>query len=189
MRPPLSATAPQAGPAVPLSAAPLPGEQPVEPAAGVIFSCTDATFEQCYEMSVVGLPRKYLPLVGSIAAGRTLLFLFNFSTRTIHGVYLATSEGTENLHPGAFTAGSARDVGEMPDEEVQAGSPFPAQCSFSILEEFAPCPEAEIKHVLEYTERQRFRFKLSRYQCRDLLHAMARNEARLRADRLLASPP
>ncbi|EOD22261.1 hypothetical protein EMIHUDRAFT_354732 [Emiliania huxleyi CCMP1516] len=165
MRPPLSATAPQAGPAVPLSAAPLPGEQPVEPAAGVIFSCTDATFEQCYEMSVVGLPRKYLPLVGSIAAGRTLLFLFNFSTRAIHGVYLATSEGTENLHPGAFTAGSARDVGEMPDEE------------------------AEIKHVLEYTERQRFRFKLSRYQCRDLLHAMARNEARLRADRLLASLP
>ena len=52
-----------------------------------------------------------------------------------------------------------------------------------------PVPEPEFRHVLEYTERQRFRFKLSRYQCRDLLHAMARNEARLRADRLLASLP
>jgi hypothetical protein len=37
---------------------------------------------------MVGLPRKYLPLVESIVAGHTLLFLFNFSDRQLHGVYV-----------------------------------------------------------------------------------------------------
>ena len=39
-------------------------------------------------------------------------------------------------------------------------------------------------HVLEYTERQRFKFKLSRWQCRDLLEAMCRYEAKQRSQRL-----
>ena len=74
---------------------------------------------------MVGLPRKYLPLVQSIKRGHTLVFLFNFSNRQVcdlpvishplpmcmhltvflfhfsnrqlHGVYLATSDGQENL--------------------------------------------------------------------------------------------
>ena len=41
----------------------------------------------------VGLPRKYLPLVQSIKRGHTLVFLFNFSNRQLHGVYIATSDG------------------------------------------------------------------------------------------------
>ena len=51
-------------------------------------------------------------------------------------------------------------------------------------DEFAPTPEAEFKHVLEYTERQRFKFKLSKWQCRDLVEAMCRHDAKLRAKRL-----
>ena len=42
---------------------------------------------------MVGLPRKYLPLVKSIVAGHTLIFLFNFSDRQLHGTYIATSNG------------------------------------------------------------------------------------------------
>lgn len=64
------------------------------------------------------------------------------------------------------------------------GSPFPAQCTFEIVEEFAPVPEAEFRHVLEYTERQRFKFKLSRWQCRDLLEIMCQYDAKQRARRL-----
>ena len=52
------------------------------------------------------------------------------------------------------------------------------------FDEFAPTPEAEFKHVLEYTERQRFKFKLSKWQCRDLVEAMCRHDAKLRAKRL-----
>ena len=45
-------------------------------------------------------------------------------------------------------------------------------------------PESEFKHVLEYTERQRFKFKLSRWQCRDLVETMCSYDAKLRTKRL-----
>ena len=47
-------------------------------------------------------------------------------------------------------------------------------------------PEAEFRHILEYTERQRFKFKLSRWQCRDLIDAMCAHDAKLRSLRLLS---
>lgn len=77
---------------------------------------------------------------------------------------------------------SAADALELDEDD---GSPFPAQCTFDIVEEFAPVPEAEFRHILEYTERQRFKFKLSRWQCRDLLETMCAYDAKLRARRLL----
>ncbi len=39
--------------------------------------------------------------------------------------------------------------------------------------------------MLEYTERQRFKFKLSRWQCRDLIETMVNYDAKLRTKRLL----
>ena len=106
-----------------------------------------------------------------------VIFVFNFSDRMLHGVYLATSNGQENISLTAW-----RDSGPKPKRELGAPSdgqpadsppppplsesPFPAQCMFEIVEEFLPVPEAEFKHVLEYTERQRFKFKLSHWQVR-----------------------
>ena len=55
---------------------------------------------------------------------------------------------------------------------------------FEVVEETAPCPEAEFKHVLEYTVRQRFKFKLSAWQTRDLVGILCAHEAKLRARRL-----
>jgi hypothetical protein len=178
--------------------------------------------------------------------GHTLIFLFNFSDRLLHGVHRATSNGQENL---SFTAwrgsapvpkvggradGKAEAVGEMGEDGGELGSPFPAQCTFEAVEEFAPAPEAEFRHgalggrfftwpgphtltpalasapshalaptlapvrsptlllalsptaVLEYTERQRFKFKLSHWQCRDLIEALSRHDAKLRARRICA---
>ena len=167
------------GPSAGLSAPGLAGAiAPNAPAAGMIFGCTNATFDECVQRAVVGLPRKYLQLVQSIVPMQTFVFVFNYSDRHLHGVYLATSRGTENLVPAAWTKA---EPGVPPAE-----GPFPAQCSFSIIEETAPCPEAEFKHVLEYTERQRFRFKLGRWQACELVDVMCRYEAKLRARRLAA---
>ena len=170
----------------------LPGQQP---AAGIIFGCTNSTFEECFRLSMVGLPRKYLPLADSIVAHHTLVFLFNFSDRHLHGVYVATSKGQDNLSLSAWRGDaptpkvSRRDelTGlDIEDEEADdgGGSPFPAQCTFDIMEEFMPVPESEFRHVLEYTERQRFKFKLSRWQCRDLIETLCRHDAKLRANRI-----
>jgi len=166
----------------------------VQPAAGVIFGCTNSTYEECFELAMVGLPRKYMPLVESIVADHTLVFLFNFSDRMLHGVYVATSNGQENISLTAWKGsaptpkvGQRKEADGDKDDDVgeEMGSPFPAQCSFDIVEEFAPVPESEFKHVLEYTERQRFKFKLSRWQCRDLVEAMTKHDGKLRARRLL----
>ena len=159
-----------------------------QPAAGVIFGCTSKTYDECHALSMVGLPRKYMPLVHSIVADHTLIFLFNFSDRMLHGVYRATSDGQDTMSADAWrgtapTPKTSTGLGmELDDDD---GSPFPAQCSFDIIEEFAPVPEAEFKHVLEYTERQRFKFKLSKYQCRDLIEAMCNYDAKRRTHRLL----
>ena len=45
-------------------------------------------------------------------------------------------------------------------------------------------PEVEFRSILEYTERQRFKFKLSRWQCRDLIETLCRHDAKLRARRI-----
>jgi len=110
-------------------------------AAGVIFGCTNSTYEECFRLSMVGLPRKYLPLVESIVAGHTLIFLFNFSDRQLHGVYIATSAGQENLSLSAWKGLAGVPKAGRKDEHAQPsgieleeqaddpdGSPFPAQC-------------------------------------------------------------
>ena len=101
----------------------------------------------------VGLPRKYLPLVKSIVKGYTLIFLFNFSNRQLHGTYIATSDGTENLSFTAWrTTAPPPKVGRRDDGAGDAdadggdGSPFPAQCTFDIVEEFGAVPEVRVGH-------------------------------------------
>jgi len=135
----------------------------------------------------VGLPRKYMPLVRSIVGGHTLIFIFNFSNRQLHGTYIATSNGQENISLTAWRGSAPPPKQGRPDEieaEPEDGSPFPAQCTFEVVEEFASVPESEFRHILEYTERQRFKFKLSRWQCRDLLETMCNYDAKQRARRL-----
>ena len=184
-----SAVSPTPGPSAGPLAAPGPtlADAQLAPAAGVIFGCTNATFEECFQRKVVGLPRKYIPLVQSIVPMRTLLFVFNYSDRQLHGVYLAASPGGENLIPAAFAEAARVVPAAFTDARLDASpaeSPFPAQCMFEVVEETAPCPEAEFKHVLEYTVRQRFKFKLSAWQTRDLVGILCAHEAKLRARRL-----
>ena len=44
---------------------------------------TQPTYQPTYLLTY----RQYLPLVESIVPGQTLLFLFNFSDRQLHGLY------------------------------------------------------------------------------------------------------
>ena len=100
-------------------------------AAGIIFGCTNSTYDECFALSMVGLPRKYLPLVECVVKGQTLVFIFNFSDRMLHGVYIATCDGQENISltawRGAHAPRTAKDEANV-DGPINGGeSPFPMQ--------------------------------------------------------------
>ena len=51
------------------------------------------------------------------------------------------------------------------------GSPFPAQIRFEVTHEFPPLPEASFRHIVTYTQRNIFDFRLSTDQVAQLMNA------------------
>ena len=85
---------------------------------GVIFLCTDSTYASCVTQGLFGLPRPHSSYVQHIKPGM-ILFLFNTSTRRLHGIFEAVSAGGLDLDPAAW-----------PIEGSRHGSRYPAQvCS------------------------------------------------------------
>jgi Development and cell death domain len=69
--------------------------------AGFIFGCTDATESDCYAKKLFGMPRVWLPEVQKIVP-RTPLFLYNFNSGSLFGLFKAASQGAENIDPSAW---------------------------------------------------------------------------------------
>eukprot|EP00854_Cymbomonas_tetramitiformis_P004597 gene4597-5630_t len=59
---------------------------------GVIFGCNRQTQDACLKKEIFGMSSAYLGLVSAIVPGTTL-FLFNFTTKELHGVFEAVSHG------------------------------------------------------------------------------------------------
>jgi hypothetical protein len=127
---------------------------------GVIFGCTPATFEECMRIRLLGLRRKHISLVKSIIPLKTALFLFDFETKLLHGVYEATSQGGDNINPKAWTS-----------NKKSRSSPYPAQVRFQTYDDCIPLPESEYERVMEYYDKKHkhFSFKLRRQQVDDLI--------------------
>lgn len=69
--------------------------------SGYIFLCNQTTKLQCYQYRVFGLPLGKKEVVEEIKSG-SKLFLFDFLSKLLYGVYEATSDGNLNLEPAAF---------------------------------------------------------------------------------------
>lgn len=61
----------------------------------------DATFKECLDRMLFGLPQNKLFAVARIAPN-TPLFLFDTSSRQLYGIFLASSRGEENIERGAW---------------------------------------------------------------------------------------
>ena len=53
-----------------------------------MFGATNQTIDECWDRGLLGLPRGNMHLLDKIDPDRTRLFLFNYSTRQLHGVYV-----------------------------------------------------------------------------------------------------
>ena len=87
---------------------------------GVIFKASDKTYGECLQRQLFGLPSNQMErAVRSIAVGETALFLYNFQSLQLQGVYVATEGARMNIEPDAWkqTGPRSRD----------GSSPFPAQ--------------------------------------------------------------
>lgn len=75
----------------------------------MIFCANETTFRECLDRNLFGHPYNQLSNVQQIKPG-TPLFLFDYVTRCIYGVFVATSFGTLNLVPEAWAEHSRNNT-------------------------------------------------------------------------------
>lgn len=136
------------------SCAPLQGEtRPCnDQLSGYIFMCSGKTKPECYKYRVFGLSGPRIEAMGKIRPN-TKLFLFDFDSKLLYGVYNATSEAKLGLEPTAF------------------GGKFPAQVRFEIFKECLPLPECAFKYAIidNYQGGPKFKQELSIEQLNNII--------------------
>ncbi|KAJ0263772.1 hypothetical protein HA466_0022360 [Hirschfeldia incana] len=125
---------------------------------GVIFGCKFSTIKECLSKNLFGLPGPHMAYIKNIEPGLTL-FLFNYSDRTLHGVFEAASEGKLNIDPNAWSHN-----GTDP-------SPYPAQVKVRVRVKCEPLVEETFGPVIadNYKDEKIFWFELDRIQTNKLL--------------------
>ncbi|XP_010509653.1 PREDICTED: uncharacterized protein LOC104786039 [Camelina sativa] len=125
------------------------------PDFGAIFMSNNSTRKECLGRELFGLPMRQAGFVKQVKAGM-LLFLFEFESRELHGVFLASSDGAINIEPDAFCS---------------SGKQFPAQVKFTEKWRCRPLPESEFRHAIRenYFTATKFNFGLSKAQVQKLL--------------------
>ncbi|KAK1365068.1 kelch-like protein diablo [Heracleum sosnowskyi] len=124
----------------------------------VVFGCKSNTIKECYFKELFGLPASHFAYVKKITPG-LVLFLFNYSDRTLHGIFEATSPGQMNINPHGWT------------DDGTEFSPYPAQVKVRIKKRCCTLTEDQFKPIISsnYYERSHFYFELDRSQTSNLL--------------------
>ncbi|KAH0851259.1 hypothetical protein HID58_091073, partial [Brassica napus] len=125
------------------------------PEHGAIFMSNSSTRRECLRRELFGLPMGQAGFVKHVKAGM-FLFLFEFESRELHGVFQACSDGAINIEPGAFCS---------------TGKQFPAQVKFTEKWRCRPLGEMEFRHAISdnYFTAKKFNFGLSKSQVQRLL--------------------
>ncbi|KAL8146641.1 uncharacterized protein LOC141705973 [Apium graveolens] len=129
---------------------------------GVIFGCKTASIDECLNIQLFGLPGNHMAYVKNIEPGLPL-FLFNYSTRRLHGIFEAASPGTLNINPYAWTAdGSNR-------------TRYPAQVQIRVRLHCQSVDEEQFKAIIHdnYYSSKHFWFELDHAQTDGLLSLLS----------------
>lgn len=68
---------------------------------GYVFLCSDATEKECFDRSLFGGGEKYVKRVKGIRPGKKL-YLFNYSSKKLHGTFEALTGIEHNIVPEAW---------------------------------------------------------------------------------------
>ncbi|KAL3837790.1 hypothetical protein ACJIZ3_022381 [Penstemon smallii] len=120
----------------------------------VIFGCKHHTITECLLKQMFGLPVSHFSYVKNIAPGLTL-FLFNYSDRTLHGIFEAATPGKMNINPYAWIT-----------SEGTENTPYAAQVRVHVRKQCRQLHEEEFKPIIadNYYEDKHFWFELDKKQ-------------------------
>ncbi|XP_018458767.1 DCD domain-containing protein NRP [Raphanus sativus] len=120
-----------------------------ETIGGYIFVCNNDTMEENLKRQLFGLPPRYRDSVRAITPGLPL-FLYNYSTHQLHGVYQAASFGGTNIELNAFE-----------DKKCPGESRFPAQVRAITRKVCLPLEEDSFRPILHHYDGPKFRLELT----------------------------
>uniref|UniRef100_A0A0D9WKJ6 DCD domain-containing protein n=1 Tax=Leersia perrieri TaxID=77586 RepID=A0A0D9WKJ6_9ORYZ len=136
----------------------LPKEEAI---GGYIFVCNNETMEENLKRQLFGLPSRYRDSVRAIRPGLPL-FLYNYSTHQLHGIFEAASFGGSNIDPAAWE-----------DSKCPGESRFPAQVRVATRKICDPLEEDAFRPVLHHYDGPKFRLELSVAEAVSLLDIFA----------------
>ncbi|XP_020105952.1 B2 protein-like [Ananas comosus] len=136
-----------------------------EAVGGYIFVCNNETMEENLQRQLFGLPPRYRDSVRAITPGLPL-FLYNYSTHQLHGIFEATSFGGTNIDPIAWE-----------DKKCPGESRFPAQVRVMTRKLCEPLEEDAFRPILHHYDGPKFRLELNVQEALALLDIFAEQNA------------
>ncbi|KAJ8768186.1 hypothetical protein K2173_021126 [Erythroxylum novogranatense] len=124
---------------------------------GYIFVCNNDTMQEDLKRQLFGLPPRYRDSVRAITPGLPL-FLYNYTTHQLHGIFEAATFGGSNIDPTAWE-----------DKKCKGESRFPAQVRICVRKLCKPLEEDAFRPVLHHYDGPKFRLELSVPETLDLL--------------------
>nr|GEX00181.1 hypothetical protein [Tanacetum cinerariifolium] len=124
---------------------------------GYIFVCNNDTMQEDLKRQLFGLPPRYRDSVRAITPGLPL-FLYNYTTHQLHGIFEATTFGGSNIDATAWE-----------DKKCKGESRFPAQVRIRIRKVCKALEEDAFRPVLHHYDGPKFRLELSIPETLDLL--------------------
>nr|KJB40685.1 hypothetical protein B456_007G073500 [Gossypium raimondii] len=124
---------------------------------GYIFVCNNDTMQEDLKRQLFGLPPRYRDSVRAITPGLPL-FLYNYTTHQLHGIFEAATFGGSNIDPTAWE-----------DKKCKGESRFPAQVKICIRKLCKALEEDAFRPVLHHYDGPKFRLELSVPETLDLL--------------------
>ena len=156
---------------------------------GAIFGASRTTFTECIQRQLFGLPASRSSMVREIAQrphDRTILFLFNFHTRQLHGIFAPNGPAGFPLHKRAWVPGvwstalrcetnqGAQTGGKM---ALAERTPFVAQLPVRrVGEPFAPLDEAQYRPIMRYVDGHKFDLQLNASQVEELVTLLVKGQ-------------
>ncbi|KAL4572429.1 hypothetical protein LXL04_019206 [Taraxacum kok-saghyz] len=129
---------------------------------GVIFGTKKTTISECLSKQLFGLPHQHFAYVKKIDPGLPL-FLFNYTDRTLFGIFEAASSGQMNIDPYAWNVDGSQKT------------PYPAQVQIRVKLQCKPLTELQFKPIIidNYYAQNLFWFELDHAQTNRLLSLLS----------------